>query len=66
MVQLIVFTALWLGPVYALLMGLVYLARLVLPEGQVLYEQVEEYLWAPAGLLALALAGLVTALIRPS
>ncbi len=59
MLRLIVFTLLFLGPAYAVLLGVVYLARRALPEGHVLYELVEVYLWVPAALIALAAAGLV-------
>ena len=62
MQRLIWFTAILLGPCYAILMGIVYGLRLVLPDGHVIYEQVDEYLWVPAGLIALALAGIAVAL----
>jgi hypothetical protein len=62
MSRLIFFTAMLLGPCYAILMGIVYALRLALPEGHVLYEQVDEYLWVPAILIALALAGIVATL----
>ncbi len=63
MLRLIVFTLLFIGPAYAGLLALVYLARRALPAGNLLYEQVEASLWAPAALLALAAAGLVTNLL---
>ncbi len=66
MPKLILLTVIFIGPAYAALMGIVYVARLALPSGHVIYEQVEEYLWAPAGLIALAAAGLVAALTGTS
>ncbi len=62
MLKLILFTAILIAPCYAALMTLLYGLRLVLPEGHPLYEPVEEYLWAPAALLALALAGITAAI----
>ncbi len=62
MQKLIWFTAILLGPCYVILMGIVYGLRLVLPDGHVIYKRVDEYLWVPAGLTALALAGLAAAL----
>jgi hypothetical protein len=63
MQKLIFFTAILLGPCYAILMGIIYGLRLALPDGHPLYEPVEEYLWALAGLIALGLAGLAAAII---
>lgn len=62
MLRLILLTVVFVGPAYGTLMGVVYLARLALPEGHVIYEQIEEYLWTLAILLALAAAGIVAAL----
>ncbi len=66
MLRLVVFTLLFVGPAYAALLGVVYVARRTLPAGHVLYEQVEAYLWAPAGLIALAVAGIVATLLGAS
>ncbi len=66
MLKVLFWTVLFLAPCYAGLIGLVYGLRLLLPEGHLIYEQIEEYLWAPAGLMALALAGLVAALTGAS
>ena len=62
MLKLLLFTAMFIAPCYGLLMGIVYGLRLVLPEGHWIYEQVEEYLWALAALVALALAGIAAAI----
>ncbi len=64
MQKLIWYTAILLGPCYAVLLGLVYGLRGVLPDGHVIHEQVDEYLWLPAGVIALALAGLAAALME--
>ncbi len=66
MLRLIVFTFLFVGPAYAALLGVVYVVRRALPGGHMLYEQIEAYLWAPAALIALAVAGLLAALLGAS
>lgn len=62
MPKVIFFTAIFLGPCLALLMALDYGLRLVFHEGHVIYEQAEEYLWALATFIALALASIAAAL----
>lgn len=46
-------------PCFALLHLGVYALRRVLPDGRPLYEAVEMYLWVPAVLLALGIAGML-------
>ncbi len=62
MLKLIFLTAILLAPCYAALIAALYGLRLLLPDGHPIYEPVEEYLWAPAALLALALAGIAAAI----
>ncbi len=62
MLQLIVFTVLFVGPAFAAMLSVLYILRLILPTGRALYDPIEPYLIGPAVLLAISLAGIVAAL----
>ncbi len=62
MLQLILFTVLFVGPAFATMLSILHILRLVLPAGRALYDPIEPYLIGPAILLALSLAGIVASL----
>ncbi len=57
--SLILWTAIWIGPCYLILMLALYFARRCFPDARVLLELTEPILVISAGTLALALAGVI-------
>ncbi len=58
MKRLFFYTTVLIGPCYATLMVMVLALRLLLPNEHFIHSQIEEFLWIPAVLVALALGGM--------
>ncbi len=64
MQRLFFYTTVLVGPCYASLMAMVFGLRLLLPSEHVIHGPIEEFLWIPAVLIALALGGMAAAMVQ--